>query len=192
MSSFLRYAGAAALLLSFGLFVQALPVLIDVKVPVPIGTDVVSKVFANLVINGEIEAKLKAIAAINTLVELKALIAVIVTLFKGCADELLKIGAGVVVDVDAQASIVACVAAIITLLVKVFAQVSLKLGITVCAAVFAEVDVCLRALLVNLNICIDGIVTLVVKALVSVTVAVLVGLKLQVCADILAKAGLAL
>jgi hypothetical protein len=49
-----------------------------------------------------------------TLVELEAAIRVLVDLFQTCADELLKVGAGVAVDLEAQASIVACLSAIIT------------------------------------------------------------------------------
>lgn len=39
---------------------------------------------------------------------------VLVAVFKTCAEELLKIGAGVTVDVEAKASIVACISAVIT------------------------------------------------------------------------------
>jgi hypothetical protein len=49
-----------------------------------------------------------------TLVELEAAVHVLVGLFQTCADELLKVGAGVAVDVEAQVSIVAGVAAIIS------------------------------------------------------------------------------
>ncbi|CAE6448218.1 unnamed protein product [Rhizoctonia solani] len=190
MSSFFRYAGAAALILSFGLFVQALPVLADVKIPVPSGTDVVSKALSNLVVDGKLEAKLKALCAIKTLVELKACLAIIVALLKGCADELSKIGAGIIVDVEAQASIVACVYAIITLLVKVCLQISVKFSITAVAALFAEIDVCVRLLLVNLDICVVGILALIVKACVSITLPILDSLKFDACVALLASVGL--
>lgn len=49
----------------------------------------------------------------TTLADLEAKIKVLVALFLALADDLVKIGAGVVVTVEAKASIVACIAAII-------------------------------------------------------------------------------
>lgn len=52
--------------------------------------------------------------ACTTLADLEAHVKILVAVFQGCADELLKVGANVAVDVEAKASIVACIAAIIT------------------------------------------------------------------------------
>lgn len=54
------------------------------------------------------------LVACVTLVELEVAIKALISVFQTCADELLKVGAGVAVDVDAKASIAACVAATIT------------------------------------------------------------------------------
>lgn len=42
-------------------------------------------------------------------------------------------------------------------------QVAAKLGIWVVIGLFVKIDVCLKLLLVNLNICIGGILVLIVK-----------------------------
>ncbi|KAH7332944.1 hypothetical protein B0J17DRAFT_721746 [Rhizoctonia solani] len=129
-----------------------------------------------------VEAKIKVLLACVTMTDLKFAIKALVTVLQTCADNLLKIDAGVVVDVDAKASIVTCISAIIILLVKVCLQLSVRFGITVVAALFADIDVCLQSVLVNLNICVDGILVLIAKALVLVT--------LHVCAEVLGKLGL--
>lgn len=57
----------------------------------------------------------------NTLAELQVQVGICVALFKACADELLKIGAGVTLEVGAKANIVACFAALITVGPHLFA-----------------------------------------------------------------------
>jgi hypothetical protein len=58
--------------------------------------------------------------ACKSLVELTVAVDVLVVLFKGCADELLKVGTGVAVSVEAKAEIVACAASIITVSTPTF------------------------------------------------------------------------
>lgn len=191
MSSFTRFAGVAVVILSLGFLVTALPVVkTDVIIPAITGTDAVSLVCAKLIV--DIDVKIKALLACNTIAELHVAIDVLVALFKTCADDLLKVGAGVVVDVEAKASIVACIAAVITLLVKVCAQVTVKFGIAVVAVLFVKIDVVLRLLLVNLNICVGGIVALIAKALASVTVGLLAQVHLKLCLSVLGLAGITL
>ncbi|KAF8758442.1 hypothetical protein RHS01_02269 [Rhizoctonia solani] len=173
MSSFVRLAGVVALIVSLGLAVQALVYVPDVKIPVPC------------------EQKIRALLILNSVAELKVAIAVIVALFKECGDELLKIGAGVAIDVDAHASIVACVSAVITLLVKICLQLSVKFGVAAVVAIFADIDVVLRVCLVNLEVCVVGIVALIVQACVYITASVLAQVKFDSCAEVLVKAGLA-
>ncbi|CAE6451146.1 unnamed protein product [Rhizoctonia solani] len=187
MSSFLRFAGAAALVLSFGLFVRALPV-VSVSIPTITGTDAVSVVCAKLSVS--IEAHIKALLACGTIADVEAAIKAMIVAIKICSDDLVKIGTGVVVDVDAQASIVACIAALITLIVRVCLQLSVKFGIAAVAALYAELDVCIRLLLGNLDVCIAGIVALIVKACVGVTASLLASINMKVCADIIAKLAL--
>ncbi|KDN44224.1 hypothetical protein RSAG8_05697, partial [Rhizoctonia solani AG-8 WAC10335] len=108
-------------------------------------------------------------------------IAVVVALLKGCADELLRVGAGVVVAADAKASLVACIVSIITLCVQVFATLSLKFGTAICA----ELDSVLRELLANVITCVDGILALIVKVLASATAGVMAQINLKLCLSVL-------
>lgn len=50
----------------------------------------------------------------ETIAQLEVAVKALVAVCSACADDLLKIGAGVTVDAEARASIVACVAAILT------------------------------------------------------------------------------
>lgn len=183
MSSFIRVAGAAAVVLSLGYLATALPAVSTDSIPAITGTDACSQLVAKLVI--DIKACIDVILGCNTVADVTVAIHALVAVITGCADELLKIGAGVQVVAEAKLNIAACIAAILTVVVKVCVQVSLKFGITVVAALLAEVDLCLKLLLVNLNICIGGIVELVVKALASVTVGLLAQINLKLCLGVL-------
>ncbi|CAE6451159.1 unnamed protein product [Rhizoctonia solani] len=188
MSSFLRFAGAAAIVLSLGLFASALPLLsVNAKIQAVVGVDAVCAVFHKLVVDLAIEAKIKALLACATIAELEVAVKALVAVLKICADDLLKVGAGVVVAADAKLSIIACVCSIITLLVQVLVQVCLKFGVAATASLCAQIDVCLRLLLVNLGICITGIVELIVKALATVIVTLCAQVKLDLCVALFAK-----
>ncbi|KAJ1300180.1 hypothetical protein OPQ81_011932 [Rhizoctonia solani] len=191
MSSFLRIAGAAALFISLGLVARAAPVgiLADIKINALISTDAVSCALNKLFVDADIVAKINACLDVTTVADLKVAVGLCVSLMKGCADELLKIGAGVALDVDAKANIVASIAALITLLVKVLLQLTLKFGVSAVATIFADIDVVLKLLLVNLNVCVDGIVALIVKAVASVTIGLLGQINLGLCASLLASIG---
>ncbi|KAG8684304.1 hypothetical protein FRC11_012293 [Ceratobasidium sp. 423] len=191
MSSFLRIAGATALFVSLGLFARAAPLglFVPAEINALVSTDAISCALNKLIVDAQIVAKIQACLNVESLVDLKVAVGVCVDLIKACADELLKIGAGVNVDVAAKADIVACVAAIITLLVRVCLQLTLKFGVAAVATIFADIDVCLKLLLVNLNICIDGVITLIVNAIVSVTVGLLGQVSLPLCASLLASVG---
>ncbi|KAB5588338.1 hypothetical protein CTheo_8224 [Ceratobasidium theobromae] len=189
MSSFIRIAGAAAVVLSLGFLVSALPAA-RASIPAITGTDAVSVVCAKLAV--DIEAKILALAGCGTIAELTVAVHALVAAIQICANDLLRVGAGVVVDVEAKASIVACLVATITLLAQVCVQVSVKFGLTVVAALFAEIDVVVRLLLVNLNICVGGIVALIAKALASVTVGLIAQIHLKLCLGVLGLAGVTL
>ncbi|CUA77103.1 hypothetical protein RSOLAG22IIIB_12552 [Rhizoctonia solani] len=188
MSSFLRIAGAAALVLSLGLAARALPVSIfavaDADIKALVHGDAVCAALNKLIVDARIVAKLQACLNVSTIAELQIAIAACVASLKVCADALLKLGAGVVVDAAAKADIVACIAALITLIVKVCVQLSLKFGVSVVASLCAELDVCVRLLLANLDICITGIVALIVKAVLSVTVGLMAQVNLAACAKL--------
>ncbi|QRV87068.1 transmembrane protein [Ceratobasidium sp. AG-Ba] len=183
-------AGSVLFIWSIFVFgINAIPVVTRTYTSIcpPTGNDAVSLLFINF--RADIEAKIHALLACGTKAELQVAVGVLVALFKGCSDELLKIGAGVTIDVEAKASIVACVCSIITLLVEVLVQVAAKLGIWVVIGLFAKIDICLKLLLVNLNICIGGILVLIVKGLGAATIGLVGQIHLGGCFGLLSMAG---
>ncbi|KAF8597370.1 hypothetical protein BDV93DRAFT_562407 [Ceratobasidium sp. AG-I] len=191
MSAFTRIAIFAALVLSLSYLVSALPAsVINDTIPVITGADPVSLACAKYLI--DVEIKLKALLGCNSILELKIAVGVLVALLKACAGDLLNTGAGVAVSDEAQASIVACFAATITLLVKVCVAVSVKFGPTVVLVLFTEIDAALRLCLLHLNICVGGILVLIAKAIASVTVGVMAQVHLKLCLSILGLAGVSL
>ncbi|KAH7332926.1 hypothetical protein B0J17DRAFT_721704 [Rhizoctonia solani] len=186
MPSFVQFAGLAAVVLSLGYFASAAPASLGLFAPVNLsctGEDPISLVIVKLLV--DLEAKINALSACGSIAELNVAVDVLVALFKGCADDLLKIGTDVAVTVEAQASIVACIAGIITLLVRACIAVTLKFGLSVVIAIFAKIDIALQLLLVNLNICIGGILVLIAKAIASVTVGLLAQVQLKLCLGVL-------
>ncbi|KAG8679490.1 hypothetical protein FRC08_016952, partial [Ceratobasidium sp. 394] len=137
MHAFSRIAAFVFVLLSLSFLVSALPAAPRTLGSVcgVTGTDAVSAIIAKLA--AEVEVKINALLGCGTKAELSAAIDVLVGLFKGCAEDLLKVGAGISITVEAKASIVACICSIITLLAKVCAQVSVKFGILVVLTLFA-------------------------------------------------------
>lgn len=182
MSSFTRFAGVAVVLLSLGFLVTALPAT-RASIPAITGTDAVSVVCAELFV--KLEACINALSACKTYAELEAAVNALIVLLKGCTNDLITVGADVVVEAEAKTNIVTCVVAAITLLLQVCLQISVKFGITVVAVLLAKIDVCLKELLVALNICIEGIVIVIVKALGSVAIGLLVKLNLNLCLGVL-------
>ncbi|KAB5588334.1 hypothetical protein CTheo_8220 [Ceratobasidium theobromae] len=194
MSSFTRLAGVAVLLLSLGFLVSALPApkTDDIHIAITGGGDPVTAALVNLVVNLDVEAKIRALVACDTIAQLQVAVQALVVVLTTCANDLLNVGANVSVGVEAQANIVACVAAIITLLVRVCAQVSVKFGLSVVVALFAQIDVVLRLCLVNLNVCIGGIVALIANAIASATVGLLAQVQLKLCLTVLGLVGASL
>ncbi|CAE6473749.1 unnamed protein product [Rhizoctonia solani] len=186
MSSFIRFAGITAVVLSLGLFASALPVL-NVKIAAVVGTDAICLIFKKLLGDLALEAKINALLDCVTIADLKVAVEALVAALQICADDLLQIGAEVAVEADAKLSIIACVASIITLLVQVLVRVCLKFGIAATVTLCAQIDVVLRLCLVNLEICIAGIVELIVKALAIVIVTLCAQVKLDLCVELFAK-----
>ncbi|KAF8692834.1 hypothetical protein RHS03_08531, partial [Rhizoctonia solani] len=185
MPSFTQFTGLAVVVLSLGYFANALP-MIGLLGGAPLscnGSDAYSLAISKILI--DCEACIKAIIACGTLVDLKVQVALLINILTGCSDDLLKIGAGVVVAAEAKAQIVTCIAGLITLIVRACLAVSLKFGLNVCIEIFAGVDIAIKGLLVNLDICIAGIVGLIAKSIVSVTVGLLAQVQLKLCLGVL-------
>ncbi|KAJ1308207.1 hypothetical protein OPQ81_003922 [Rhizoctonia solani] len=81
-------------------------------------------------------------------------------------------------DVDVKTAIAVQIVACISLIVKALAAVSVKLGVTVCLALFAQIDVCLQLLLVTLNVCVDGLLDIVISLCANLDIHVLAAIKL--------------
>ncbi|KAH7332988.1 hypothetical protein B0J17DRAFT_677137 [Rhizoctonia solani] len=145
------------------------------------GKDPISLLFIKLCVELGLEAKLKELLVCTNIDDLKVKIAVVVALLKECADELAKVGAGVIVDADAKVSLVACIVSIITLCVQVFATLSLKFGLAICA----ELDAPLHVFLVNLGVCVEGILVHIAKCLAYSTVGVMAQTQLKLCVGVL-------
>ncbi|CAE6407800.1 unnamed protein product [Rhizoctonia solani] len=184
MPSFTQFAGLAMVVLSLGYFANALPasLLSPVSLSCP-GQDPISLIVAKLIL--DIQVKISALVACGSIADLNVAVDLLVVHIRACADDLLKVGAGVAVSSDAQASIVACIAGVITLFVRAFIAITLKFGLAAVVTVFAKIDLALELLLINLNICIGGILALVVKALASVTVGLLAQVQLKLCLGVL-------
>ncbi|CAE6452409.1 unnamed protein product [Rhizoctonia solani] len=183
MISFIRFAGAVVVLVSLGLMVNAIPIE-RIHLTAATGADLVSRLCAKLILEDKLEAKLKALLLCKNIEDLRIQIAVVVALLRGCADQLSKIGAGIVVDADANASLVTCIISIITLVVQVFATLSLKFGTSVCA----EIDEVLRFFLATLGTCMNGVIGRVAKTLAEGTVGVMGQIQLKLCLRILGLA----
>ncbi|KAG8762812.1 hypothetical protein FRC12_008836 [Ceratobasidium sp. 428] len=193
MHTFTHIAAFVFILFSLSFLVSAIPTAprtLGAIYP-PAGEDAISAILIKLCLR-DLEVKIKALLGCGTLPELKLAIKVLIGLFQPCADELLKVDANVTISAKAKASIVTCVCSIITLLVKVCAEVSVKFGIVVVVDLFAELDVCLKALLVNLNICIAGVLVLIVKTLAQATVGLLFNIHFELCSAVLGLKGIAL
>ncbi|CAE6448961.1 hypothetical protein ACGC1H_007378 [Rhizoctonia solani] len=98
---------------------------------------------------------------------------------------------GVKVDVDAEvkAKIAVTVVAIISAIVKVCAAVSVKIGVQVCLALWAQIDVALHLLILTLNICIAGLLQILIKLCLNLDAEIIADLKvvrLDLCVKILA------
>ncbi|KAF8749236.1 hypothetical protein RHS01_10189 [Rhizoctonia solani] len=181
MISFVRFAGVVAVLFSLGLVVSAIP--IDrIHITAATGTDVVSRLCAKLVLEDKLEAKLKALLSCTNVGDLKIQIAVVAVLFQNCADQLLTIGAGVQLDTNATHSLVACLISIITVADGTSVR---HFDAQIWYFRLRGIDDALRLFLVNIGICVDGLIGLVAKALAKATVGVMAQIHLDLCLKVL-------
>ncbi|CAE6456493.1 hypothetical protein ACGC1H_001039 [Rhizoctonia solani] len=81
-------------------------------------------------------------------------------------------------SVDVKTEIALKIVAIICLIVKALAAVCVKLGVDVCIALIAKIDVCLHLLLITLNVCVDGLLAIVISLCAKLDVSALAALKL--------------
>ncbi|KAF8695631.1 hypothetical protein RHS03_07987, partial [Rhizoctonia solani] len=187
MSTFYRFLCFAVVLVSFSLLVSALP---------SPRTDNAWLIASNdplcTCIN-EFMAKAKAcidvIAGCRDPITLKANIAVFVALCNAHAAQLLTIGAAVKVTAESQASIVACYAAMITLLIQTCINLTVKLGVAVVVTACVGLDAAIVLVLKNLDICIKGVVVLIVNTCKNAVVGGFPQLNFNLCANLFVTVG---
>ncbi|KAG8735552.1 hypothetical protein FRC10_010409 [Ceratobasidium sp. 414] len=114
-------------------------------------------------LKAKVDAEVVVLTGCSTLAEVKAEVDVMVGLVEVAAKAVLAVGVNIEVDADVKAKIAAEVAAIISVMVQACLNISVKFGLALVLAIFAKIDVCLHLLLINLGICIEGIVAVVAK-----------------------------
>ncbi|CAE6471976.1 unnamed protein product [Rhizoctonia solani] len=80
-------------------------------------------------------------------------------------------------SLDIKTQIAVKIVACISLIVKALAAVCVKLGVNVCVALIAKIDVCLQLLLITLNVCVDGLLEIIISLCAKLDVKVLAALK---------------
>ncbi|CAE6452481.1 unnamed protein product [Rhizoctonia solani] len=105
------------------------------------------------------------------------------TATKACVE----VGAIAIADVPVKVKADICtrIAAIVTIVARIIIKLSAKLSISVMVTICAQLDVCLKALLVALNVCISGVVGLSLKAISDLTIVICIKIKLELCAGLL-------
>ncbi|KAG9089253.1 hypothetical protein FS749_001493 [Ceratobasidium sp. UAMH 11750] len=192
MHAFTRLTSFLLFVLSLSFLTCALPTLApagsqDLAVRTGSGQDVLDIV---LDLKAKVKAEVAVLTGCGTVAEVKAEVDVIVDLVEVAAKVILGVGAHIEVDADIKAKIAVEVAAIISVIVQACLSVSVKIGLVLVIAIFAKIDVCLQLLLVNLGICIEGIVAVIAKLVVRISVEAIIKLHLNLCASLLTIVGL--
>ncbi|CAE7133128.1 unnamed protein product [Rhizoctonia solani] len=143
------------------------------------------KICVNL--EADVKAKVDAIviANVKVLADVEPVLLDIVALVDVAAKDVLALGANINVDVDVKAQVAVHIAAVIRLVVNLCLALVVKLGVTALLALLVKIDVCLQLLLVNLSVVVEGIIVLVAKLVVDLTVKVFVNLNLNLCLSVL-------
>ncbi|QRV96147.1 hypothetical protein RhiJN_24165 [Ceratobasidium sp. AG-Ba] len=138
-------------------------------------------------LQGDVQNSCDLMVTMDTLAKIDLEVNVIVSHVNDVAGKLLGLGSlGVDINAKIVARICATVYAIIKILVKAFASVSLKFGITAVLAIWVKIDACLHLLLVNLDVCVHGIIAVVLKLVVDIDVKLYIKNYMSLCATLLA------
>ncbi|KAB5587800.1 hypothetical protein CTheo_8756 [Ceratobasidium theobromae] len=116
-------------------------------------------------------------------------VAAIVGLVKTACSSLFGVTVNVAADVKVK--IAQCVVDLIVAIITACAAVTVKLGASVCLALWAQIDVCLHLLLLTLHACVDGLLKLIINLCLNLDVTILAKLNildLQLCVKILGLA----
>ncbi|KEP47106.1 putative transmembrane protein [Rhizoctonia solani 123E] len=218
MQTFGRLLSVLTFLLSLGFFAHALPAAPNAGLAVraygspapsnggyskPTSGGDVLNIMADLKV--KVDAHVEVLAKAVVVADVKARVDLLVADIKAVA----TVCTGVKLNVDAEvtAKIAVTIVAIISVrlvsysismtfltlleqaIVKVCAALSVKIGVQVCLALWAQIDVALHLLILTLNVCISGFLQILIKLCVNLDAEVIAALKvvrLDLCVKILA------
>ncbi|KAG8716572.1 hypothetical protein FRC09_015558 [Ceratobasidium sp. 395] len=125
-------------------------------------------------LEAKVAAKVQALGGCNNVADAKVGLVAIVDLIDAAAKAVSAVGK-VEVTADVTVQIVAHVSAMICVVLKLCLELCAKFGLTVFLALLAQLDVCLRLLVLNIDLCMQGFAALLAKAVVDG------GINLEVC-----------
>ncbi|KAJ1306359.1 hypothetical protein OPQ81_007365 [Rhizoctonia solani] len=191
MIAFSRLTSILLFVLSLGFLVSALPTAVDNKA---LAARHASDDLVGLIVDlqAKVDVDVKAIVAVDAAVDLAAKIDVLVADVTACAKAIVAIGAKIDIDASVKADLAVKVAAIISVIVKLCVDLVAKFGILVVVGLLAKIDVCLQLLIVNLGVCVEGIISLVANIVVKLGVSVLASVHLGLCINVLGLIGISL
>ncbi|KAF8604477.1 hypothetical protein BDV93DRAFT_606138 [Ceratobasidium sp. AG-I] len=137
-------------------------------------------------LKAHVEPAATLLAAADNVESAKIQVNVMVVAIKSCVSTLT--GKTALVEQDVKVKIAQLVFEIFLSIVSACSAVSVKLGVSVCLSLWASIDIALHLLLLTLNVCIGGLLQLIVALFASVDVSVLAQVKvlhLDLCVAIL-------
>ncbi|KAF8677440.1 hypothetical protein RHS04_06169 [Rhizoctonia solani] len=192
MLAFTRLTSILLFVLSLGFLVSALPTTESKALAARHASDDLLGLIVDL--KAKVDVDVKAIVAVDVVADLAVKLEVLVADVTACAQAVLAIGANIDIDASVKAQVVLQVAAIISVIVKLCVDLVAKFGLLVVIGLLVKIDVCLNLLLVNLQVCIAGIISLIVRALLDlgISLSVLVSVHLGLCINVLGLIGISL
>ncbi|CUA77363.1 hypothetical protein RSOLAG22IIIB_06678 [Rhizoctonia solani] len=144
-------------------------------------------------LHAKIVARADVIVKLDDFVKIKADIALVIKDLKAYADLVVKIKVDKV-DAKVQAEIAAHVLVILQAIVKICVSIIAKFGISVCLDIIASLQVALKLVIDNLDVCIVGFADVFVKLITDVQLKAIADVRLdaivKLCLEVRAKLGL--
>ncbi|KAG8736809.1 hypothetical protein FRC10_008940 [Ceratobasidium sp. 414] len=127
-------------------------------------------------LHNDVDPILSALKAADTEVDAKVHVDALVVKIKAAVDLLPTVL--IAVDVDVKAKIAAICVKIFVAIITACAAVSVKLGVSVCLSLWAQIDVCLHLLFLALDVCLGGFISIFAQLCLNLDVSVFAHLKL--------------
>ncbi|CEL56362.1 hypothetical protein RSOLAG1IB_07748 [Rhizoctonia solani AG-1 IB] len=204
MLAFTRLTSILLFVLSLSFLVSALPtseskalaarhdsnalveLILDLQAKVDVHVKAIRKCFHSVAVEEDTKPPL---VAVEVALELVAKIGLLIADINACATAVLAIGANIDIDASVKADIGVKVAAIISVIVKLCIDLVAKFGIFVVGALLVQIDLCLKVLISNLGVCVDGLVAVIAEIVVNIGVSVLASVKFDLCIKVLGFVG---